>query len=127
MPASVPEDTRRTISMPGMIRMISSASSISRSVGAPNEKPSQAAFCTASSTAVDYANSFYAPSYTLWGARFGFDDPGKTWQVYLDLKNLTNKAYVTAVAPSYDVQGKDTAVLYPGDGFGAFTGVTYNF
>ncbi|KMN08630.1 ligand-gated channel [Pseudomonas helleri] len=82
---------------------------------------------TASSTAVDYANSFYAPSYTLWGARFGFDDPGKTWQVYLDLKNLTNKAYVTAVAPSYDVQGKDTAVLYPGDGFGAFTGVTYNF
>jgi hypothetical protein len=31
--------------------MISSASSISRSVGAPKLKPSQRAFCTASSTA----------------------------------------------------------------------------
>ena len=80
-----------------------------------------------SSTAVDYANTFYAPSYTLWGARLGFDDPGKTWQVYLDLKNLTDKDYVTAIAPSYNAQGKDTASLYPGDGFGAFTGVTYNF
>ncbi|MCE6985020.1 TonB-dependent receptor, partial [Pseudomonas frederiksbergensis] len=44
---------------------------------------------SASSTAVDYANSFYAPSYTLWGARLGYDAPNKTWQVYLDLKNLT--------------------------------------
>ncbi len=82
---------------------------------------------TVSKSAVDYANTFYAPSYTLWGARLGFDDPGKTWQVYLDLKNLTDKAYVTAIAPSYNAQGKDTAALYPGDGFGAFTGVTYNF
>ncbi|MBV6286121.1 TonB-dependent receptor [Pseudomonas sp. MAFF 301350] len=80
-----------------------------------------------SSTAVDYANSFYAPSYTLWGARLGYDDPGKTWQVYLDLKNLTDQDYVTAVLPTYNAQGRDVASLYPGDGFGAFTGVTYNF
>lgn len=80
-----------------------------------------------SSTAVDYANTFYAPSYTLWGARMGYDDPGKTWQVYLDLKNLTDKDYVTAVSPVYNAQGKDVAALYPGDGFGAFTGITYNF
>lgn len=82
---------------------------------------------TASKTAVDYANSFYAPSYTLWGARLGYDDPGKTWQVYLDLKNITDQKYVTAVLPTYNSQGKDVASLYPGDGFGAFTGVTYNF
>lgn len=80
-----------------------------------------------SKTAVDYANSFYAPSYTLWGARLGYDDPGKTWQVYLDLKNITDQKYVTAVLPTYNSQGKDVASLYPGDGFGAFTGVTYNF
>lgn len=82
---------------------------------------------TASKTAVDYANSFYAPSYTLWGARLGYDDPGKTWQVYLDLKNITDQDYVTAVLPTYNSQGRDVASLYPGDGFGAFTGVTYNF
>ncbi|WP_236410208.1 TonB-dependent receptor family protein [Pseudomonas sp. S31] len=82
---------------------------------------------TASKTAVDYANSFYAPSYTLWGARFGYDDPGKSWQVYLDLKNITDQDYVTAVLPTYNSQGRDVASLYPGDGFGAFTGVTYNF
>lgn len=31
------------------------------------------------------------------------------------------------IVPGYDAQGQDTAALYPGDGFGAFTGVTYNF
>jgi iron complex outermembrane receptor protein len=34
---------------------------------------------------------------------------------------------VTAIVPGYNAQGQDTAALYPGDGFGAFTGVTYNF
>ena len=48
--ASVPELTRRTISTEGRCRAISSASSTSRSVGAPKEKPSRAARCTASST-----------------------------------------------------------------------------
>ena len=51
MPASVPLLTRRSISMLGTSERISSASSISRSVGAPNEKPSVAAFWTASNTA----------------------------------------------------------------------------
>ncbi|PWB33900.1 ligand-gated channel [Pseudomonas sp. SDI] len=80
-----------------------------------------------SSTAVDYANTFYAPSYTLWGARFGYDDPGRRWQVYLDLKNLTDEHYATAIQPVYNANGQDTAALYPGDGFGAFTGIAYNF
>lgn len=82
---------------------------------------------SASSTAVDYANSFNAPSYTIFGARFGYDAPSKKWQAYVDLKNLGDKDYVTAVVPGYDSKGLDTAALYPGDGFGAFTGVTYNF
>lgn len=80
-----------------------------------------------SSTAVDYANTFYAPSYTLLGARFGYEAPSKKWQVYLDLKNLTNEHYATAISPIYNAQGKDVAALYPGDGFGAFTGVAFNF
>ena len=82
---------------------------------------------SASSTPVDYANSVSAPSYTIFGARLGYDAPSKKWQAYVDLKNLGDKDYVTAIVPAYDVKGQDTAALYPGDGFGAFTGVTYNF
>lgn len=80
-----------------------------------------------SSTAVDYANTLYAPSYTIFGAKLGYEAPSKKWQVYLDVKNLTDQNYVTAIQPIYDAQGKDVAALYPGDGFGAFTGVAFNF
>ena len=48
--ASVPELTRRTISIDGIAAMIISASSISPAVGAPNEKPFVAALFTASTT-----------------------------------------------------------------------------
>ncbi len=51
MAASVPLLTRRTWSHPGTRLQISSASRTSRSVGAPNEVPSAAARCTASTTA----------------------------------------------------------------------------
>src|SRR6202007_1518132 len=49
--ASVPEDTNRTISTDGRAETMSSASSTSPSVGAPNEVPSAAAEATALTTA----------------------------------------------------------------------------
>ncbi len=48
--ASVPLDTSRTRSQDGTRARMASASSTSRSVGAPNEVPSAAAACTASTT-----------------------------------------------------------------------------
>jgi hypothetical protein len=48
--ASVPELTRRTFSIDGTASTISSASSTSRSVGAPKVVPSSAASRTASTT-----------------------------------------------------------------------------
>lgn len=80
-----------------------------------------------SSYYADYANTLKAPSYTLLGAKFGYEAPSKRWSVYLDLRNLTDKKYVTAVSNSYDLQGQDSAVFYPGDGFSAFSGVSYHF
>lgn len=51
MPASVPELTMRTMSMEGMSERIFSASTTSRSVGAPKEEAtSSAAACTAAIT-----------------------------------------------------------------------------
>ena len=51
MVASVPEFTSRTCCTGSTRAMISSARSISASVGAPNDKPVVAAVCTASTTA----------------------------------------------------------------------------
>ena len=82
---------------------------------------------SASRTAVDYANSFYAPSYTIFGANVGYETPNKDWKVSLDLKNLANKKYVTAVQPLYDAKGQDTASLYPGDGVGAYVTVEMRY
>ncbi|WP_458717207.1 TonB-dependent receptor family protein [Pseudomonas gregormendelii] len=82
---------------------------------------------SASRTAVDYANSFYALSYTIFGANVGYETPNKDWKVSLDLKNLANKKYVTAVQPLYDAKGQDTASLYPGDGIGAYVAVEMRY
>lgn len=82
---------------------------------------------SASRTAVDYANSLYAPSYTIWGANLGYEAPKGNWKVSLDLKNLANKAYVTAVTPVYNARGQDTASFWPGDGIGAYVGVEYRY
>ncbi|AIR90433.1 TonB-dependent receptor family protein [Pseudomonas cremoricolorata] len=78
---------------------------------------------SASRTSVDYANSLYAPSYTIWGANVGYEAPKGNWKVSLDLKNLANKAYVTAVTPVYNARGQDTASFWPGDGIGAYVGI----
>lgn len=82
---------------------------------------------SASRTAVDYANSLYAPSYTIWGANLGYEAPKGNWKVSLDLKNLANKAYVTAITPVYNARGQDTASFWPGDGIGAYVGVEFRY
>lgn len=82
---------------------------------------------SASRTAVDYANTLYAPSYTIWGANLGYEAPKGNWKVSLDLKNLANKAYVTAVTPVYNARGQDTASFWPGDGIGAYVGVEFRY
>ncbi len=81
----------------------------------------------ASKTWVDYANSVAAPSYTILGAKVGYEKPGGKWSIFLDLKNLTDKAYATAVNPAYNLRGVDSGNLYVGDGFGAFAGASYRF
>ena len=78
-----------------------------------------------SRVAVDYANSYYAASYTLLGATFGYDAPKQDWQAWVDLRNLTNKRYANTVTPGYDDKGLDAARSTPGDGRGIYTGVSW--
>lgn len=81
----------------------------------------------ASSYYVDYANSLAAPSYTLWGAKLGYQAPGRRWEVFLDLRNLTNEHYATAANTAYDAKGRDSANFYPGDPFNVTAGVAVRF
>jgi iron complex outermembrane receptor protein len=80
-----------------------------------------------SRTPVDYTNSRYAPAATIWGASVGYDAPDKSWKAYLDLHNLANKKYVTAVNIQGDAAGQDVSALFPGEGFGAFAGLEFRF
>lgn len=81
-----------------------------------------------SRTPVDYSNTLYAPSYVIWGAKLGFQPPNKAFDLYLDLRNLTDKNYAATLSSVYDAAGsRDTRSLYAGDGFGAFTGVEVRF
>ncbi|WP_348737440.1 TonB-dependent receptor family protein [Pseudomonas rhodesiae] len=82
---------------------------------------------SASSYYVDFANSLAAPSYTLWGAKFGYEAPNRKWEVFVDARNLTNERYATASNTAYDAKGQDSANFYPGDPINVTTGVSYRF
>ncbi|MDR2093494.1 MAG: TonB-dependent receptor [Azoarcus sp.] len=80
-----------------------------------------------SRTPVDYANSVYAPSATVWGASAGYEASDKSWKLYVDLHNLADRKYVTAVNTPANRNGVDGEDYYPGEGFGAFAGVEFRF
>lgn len=82
---------------------------------------------SASSYYVDFANSLHAPSYTLWGAKVGYEAPSRKWEVFVDARNLTNERYATASNTAYDARGQDSANFYVGDPINVTTGVSYRF
>lgn len=81
----------------------------------------------ASKIDVDYANSFAVPGYGIVNASLGFDHPNQGWKVFLDLRNLADKHYVSSVAPAYNDAGTDQRRSAPGDGFGVFAGISVSF
>lgn len=81
----------------------------------------------ASKVQVDYANSNHADAYALFGARLGWDSPKQDWQTWLDLRNLTHQRYAATVTPGFDDKGLDMPRSTPGEGFGAYLGVSYSF
>ncbi|MBP5106521.1 TonB-dependent receptor family protein, partial [Pseudomonas protegens] len=67
-----------------------------------------------SKVAVDYANSYYADPYALFGATLGYNAPKNDWQTWVDVRNLTDKRYAATVTPGYDDKGLDAARCSPG-------------
>lgn len=82
-----------------------------------------------SSYYADFANTLKAPSVTIWGAKFGYEEPGKKWKVFLDFRNLGDKRYATAANTAYDARALTTPAynFYPGDGFSIYSGLSYRF
>lgn len=79
-----------------------------------------------SKVAVDYANSYYADPYALFGATLGYNAPKNDWQTWVDLRNLTDKRYAATVTPGYDDKGLDAARSTPGEGLGVYLGVSWS-
>ncbi|WP_025131901.1 TonB-dependent receptor domain-containing protein [Pseudomonas sp. PH1b] len=79
-----------------------------------------------SKVAVDYANSYYADPYALFGATLGYNAPKNDWQTWVDVRNLTDKRYAATVTPGYDDKGLDVARSTPGEGLGVYLGVSWN-
>jgi iron complex outermembrane receptor protein len=81
----------------------------------------------ASSYGIDYAESFFTNPYVIFGSTIGYAPPKKGWQVHLDFRNLADRHYVVSVSPVFNAAGKDSAVFFPGDGFGVFGGFSFRF
>lgn len=79
-----------------------------------------------SKVAVDYANSYYADPYALFGATLGYNAPKNDWQTWIDLRNLTDKRYAATVTPGYDDKGLDAARSTPGEGLGVYLGLSWS-
>jgi iron complex outermembrane receptor protein len=62
----------------------------------------------------------------LFGATLGYNSPKQDWQTWLDLRNLTGERYAATITPGYDDKGLDAARSTPGEGMGAYIGVSYS-
>lgn len=74
---------------------------------------------------VDFANSLKAPSHVIWGAKIGWQTP--RWSVFADLRNITDKHYVTASTNTWNAGGLDQRRFLPGDSFNVTSGISFHF
>jgi iron complex outermembrane receptor protein len=75
---------------------------------------------------VDYQNTLRSPSYAVASLGAGWKSAGGI-SLYLDVRNLFDKRYVSNFTAVTDARTASTAVFFPGDGRSAYGGVTYSF
>ncbi|MCW7538632.1 TonB-dependent receptor [Aquabacterium sp. A7-Y] len=75
---------------------------------------------------IDFANSFRAPGYAVWGLKAsGEFQPGLGW--FVDGRNLADRRYVATTGVVRDARGRDTAQFLPGDGRSVYAGIDWKF
>lgn len=73
---------------------------------------------------VDYANSQFAPDYTLLGATIGYNAPKAGWRVFVQGQNLSNRYYASFTSTT-GIATASSAVYTPGQGRIISAGATY--
>lgn len=63
---------------------------------------------------IDNANTFDVDHYLLLGAKAGWR--GEQWSLYIEGRNLTDKAYAAAMQNAIDAGGVDQSLFFPGEG-----------
>lgn len=71
---------------------------------------------------VDFANTLKADSYTLYGARAGYDSR-KGYKVFLEARNLTDRKWISNTGVTPDAGGMDNALFNPGFPLSVFGGI----
>ncbi|WLE62290.1 TonB-dependent receptor [Burkholderia plantarii] len=75
----------------------------------------------------DDANTLRVPGYTVFGMQAGMDFRNGL-SVYVDLRNLANKRYVSDISTVANARtASSTAIFYPGAGRSVFAGMRYAF
>ena len=75
--------------------------------------------------AVDFAETLYADSYTLFGLKAG-QKVNDHWSWFVEGRNLTNKRYAAANNIVQNASS-DPSQFYPGEGRAAYAGVTWSY
>ncbi len=75
---------------------------------------------------VDYMNTLKAPSYAVGNLSAGWTVT-KGVKVYVDVRNLADKRYVSNVTAVTNAATASTLVFFPGDGRSVFGGLTLTF
>src|SRR5690606_5606592 len=81
---------------------------------------------SASGYPIDFANTWRAERYTVWGLKAaGQITPSLSW--FVEGRNLGNKAYAATTGIVKDAGGRDQAQFLPGDGRALYAGIDWRF
>lgn len=74
---------------------------------------------------IDFANTFKADAYTIFGLRAGYDDPAGRFKLFLEGRNLEDEPYVSNTSTVANANGTDQSVFNPGQGRAVFVGIEW--
>lgn len=76
--------------------------------------------------AIDFARSFDARGYAIWGLRLA-GDLGRQLSWFVDARNLSDRHYAATTGIVRDARGQDAAQFLPGDGRAIYAGIDWRF
>ena len=75
---------------------------------------------------IDFANSFGAENYVIWGLKAGGEIVrGLSW--FVEGRNLSDRRYAATTGVIRDAGGSDAAQFFPGDGRSVYAGIDWRF